>query len=464
MPPLIRAAQYVRMSTDMQKYSIDNQVDAIGIYAEQRGYQIVRTYADAGRSGLTIEGRPGLQRLLSEVHEPTRPFDTLLVYDISRWGRFQDVDESAYYEHACRRAGVRIVYCAEPFEDDGGAMANLVKAMKRVMSAEYSRELSVRIVSGQWRSVLNGHHRGGRPGIGLARVLLDENGQVLCRLERGQAKHLKSDRVALVPGRPEEIALVLRIFEMFVVDRMPEGRIAARLNEEGVRTPANTIWWESGIRRILQSERNIGTKVHGRTTARLKTKPTLNPPERWLVRPNAFAAIVPTALFEGAREIMAKRTRSKTDEQLLIELKSLLERKGRLSRGLIVSEPGMSCFKTYLTRFGSLTEAYRRIGYAQPTGPRVAAHRPQANAMLDQLRLVLRENGRLSRSLINRRPNCPKAAEYERTFGSLGNAYQLIGYKARGGKPVEPSEWRRAFIEEQLKVANSTDGTIGASS
>ncbi len=69
----------------------------------------------------------------------------ILVYDVNRWGRFQDTDESAYYEFLCRRANLRVEYCAEPFNNDGGALAAIVKNIKRVMAAEYSREQSVRV-------------------------------------------------------------------------------------------------------------------------------------------------------------------------------------------------------------------------------------------------------------------------------------------------------------------------------
>lgn len=63
----MRAAEYVRMSTDHQKYSTENQSDAIRQYAEARGIAIVRTYADAGKSGLKIEGRDALRQLIEDV-------------------------------------------------------------------------------------------------------------------------------------------------------------------------------------------------------------------------------------------------------------------------------------------------------------------------------------------------------------------------------------------------------------
>lgn len=62
-PP--RAAQYVRMSTEHQQYSTNNQADKILEYAQRRNIEIVRTYADEGKSGLSLGGRASLQKLLA---------------------------------------------------------------------------------------------------------------------------------------------------------------------------------------------------------------------------------------------------------------------------------------------------------------------------------------------------------------------------------------------------------------
>ena len=40
---LVRAAQSVRMSTEHQKYSTENQADIIKAYAARRGFEVVRT-------------------------------------------------------------------------------------------------------------------------------------------------------------------------------------------------------------------------------------------------------------------------------------------------------------------------------------------------------------------------------------------------------------------------------------
>ena len=128
----VRAAQYLRMSTEHQTYSLDAQKDAIRNYAEVMGYDIVATYEDPGRSGLHLETRPGLKRLLFDVEHRIADFETVIVYDVSRWGRFQNIDESAHYEFICRKAGVAIEYCADGLRNDGSILYTLMKGMKQI--------------------------------------------------------------------------------------------------------------------------------------------------------------------------------------------------------------------------------------------------------------------------------------------------------------------------------------------
>ena len=158
----LRAAQYVRMSTDLQQYSTQNQADAIAAYAAQHKLTIVREYADEGRSGLYFDSRPALKQLISYVLLGRADFSRILVYDVSRWGRFQDADESAHCEFICREAGVGVEYCAEQFRNDGSLMSNIVKNLKRAMAGEYSRELSTKVFAGQCRLIKLGFKHGGR--------------------------------------------------------------------------------------------------------------------------------------------------------------------------------------------------------------------------------------------------------------------------------------------------------------
>src|SRR5882724_5251841 len=220
-PNLMRAAEYVRMSTEHQQYSTENQSDIIRQYAERRGMTIVRTYADAGKSGLRIEGRDALKQLIQDVEVGNADFSAILVYDVSRWGRFQDADESAYYEYICRRAGIEVQYCAEQFDNDGSPVSTIVKGVKRAMAGEYSRELSAKGFAGQCRLIEIGYRQGGPAGFGLRRMLVDQNGAHKGLLGRGEHKSIQTDRIILVPGEPVEVETVCWMYRAFV----EEGRL-----------------------------------------------------------------------------------------------------------------------------------------------------------------------------------------------------------------------------------------------
>src|SRR6056300_1197389 len=213
-----KAAQYVRMSTEHQQYSTHNQADKIKEYADKRGIEIVKTYADEGKSGLSIGDRAALQRLISDVENGLAEFNVILVYDVSRWGRFQDADESAYYEYICRRAGIQVAYCAEQFENDGSPVSTIVTGVKRAMAGEYSRELSAKVFAGQCRLIELGFRQGGPAGYGLRRVLVDQLGETKGVLKAGEHKSLQTDRVVLMPGPDEEVQTVNTLYRWLVED------------------------------------------------------------------------------------------------------------------------------------------------------------------------------------------------------------------------------------------------------
>ena len=230
----LRAALYVRMSTEHQQYSPENQTDVIRQYAAAHRMEIVRQYADHGRSGLNIAGREGLNSLMADVEAKRIDFSALLVYDVSRWGRFQDVDESAYYEYVLKRAGVRVHYCAEQFENDGSMSSSVLKTLKRSMAAEYSRELSVKVFAGQCRLIEMGFRQGGPAGYGLRRQLIDRDRSPKSLLGKGERKSLQTDRVILVPGPEAEVVTVRRIYQAFIAQGKTEREIMAELNGSGI--------------------------------------------------------------------------------------------------------------------------------------------------------------------------------------------------------------------------------------
>lgn len=358
-----RAAAYVRMSTDLQKYSTENQLEAIRRYAEKRGLEICRIYEDSGRSGLTVDGRDGLQQLMKDVQSNTRDYDAILVYDVSRWGRFQDADEAAYYEHLCSRAGIRVHYCEEQFDNDGSIGSILLKSVKRVMAGEYSRELSVKVFAGQCRLVELGFRQGGAPGYGLRRELIDENRVSKGELERGDRKSLQTDRVVLTLGPQDEVDQVRQIYSMFVDNGLSEHQIAAHLNSTGSLTDLDRPWTRSSVHQILTNEKYIGNNVFNRVSFKLKQKRIVNSPETWVRAEGVYPSVVSRVLFERARAIIDARSNHYSDEQLLSMLQTVLQEEGFLSGVVIDERADLPSSSAYRYRFGSLIRAYSLIGY-----------------------------------------------------------------------------------------------------
>jgi hypothetical protein len=173
-----------------------------------------------------------------------------------------------------------------------------------------------------------------------------------------------TDRVILVPGPKEEIAVVREIYRRFVNDGAPESEIAQMLNERGVRTDLNRPWTRGKIHQLLINEKYVGNNVWARTSFKLKQARIRNTPDAWIRHDAAFKAIVDRDLFDRAQAIIALRSERLTDEQMLERLKQVLERNGVLS-GLIIDEcedcPSSSSFRT---RFGSLLRAYSLVGFS----------------------------------------------------------------------------------------------------
>lgn len=361
--PLSKAAIYVRMSTDHQKYSIENQTAAMSEYAAKNRMDIVKTYTDGGRSGLNYSGRSGLQSLIADVKAGTLEFSSILVLDVTRWGRFPDADESAHYEFICRQAGVKVEYVAEPFKNDGSMQANLMKSIKRTMAAEYSRELSAKVFAGQCRLIEKGYKQGGAAGYGLRRMLINEKGEGKGILKRGEYKSLLTDRVILVPGPTEEVDTVNWIYRRFVDDGMTEGGIAAKLNQRGILTDMDKPWTRATVHQVLTNEKYIGNNVFNRSSFKLKIHRVENTPDMWVRADNAFQGIVDPKDFYAVQGVIRERSRKWSDDDMLSRLKALQVRQGWLSGFIIDEAEDMPSSCAYQCRFGSLIQAYRLIGY-----------------------------------------------------------------------------------------------------
>lgn len=354
---------YIRMSTEHQKYSPENQAAAIREYAEHNGYEIIKTYTDGGKSGLNIAGRAALQQMLKDVQNHQAEYKAILVLDVTRWGRFQDADESAYYEYICKRSGTPVKYCNEQFDNDGSPVATIVKGVKRTMAAEYSRELSCKVFAGKCRLINLGYRQGGFAGFGLRRMLINEAGEHKGILVAGEHKSIATDRVILVPGPEEEQKIVRWMYKMFTEELKNEQEIADILNRQGILTDLNRSWTKATVNQVLTNEKYIGNNVSNRISFKLKTKRVVNPENEWIRKDGAFEAIVDPRVFYTAKGIINARSRRYSNDELLQKLKDLQEKKGYLSALVINETQDMPSSAVYSGRFGSLVRAYQLIGY-----------------------------------------------------------------------------------------------------
>ena len=330
-----KAAQYVRMSTGHQQYSTHNQSDKIKEYADKRGIEIVKTMPMKAKVVSVL----GVVRHFSALYLMSKMawlnLTSLLSTMSVAGGRFQDADESAYYEYICRRAGIQVAYCAEQFENDGSPVSTIVKGVKRAMAGEYSRELSAKVFAGQCRLIELGFRQGGAAGFGLRRILIDERGETKGVLKQGEHKSLQTDRVILMPGPADEVAWVNQMFRWVIDEDLSFREIASRLNDAGVETDLGRPWTNGSVRTVLTNEKYIGNNVYNRHSFKLKKQHLVNPPEMWIRKEGAFDAIVPVDLFMTVQEILTARSAKLSDEELLEHLKRLHAEQGQLSGVLI---------------------------------------------------------------------------------------------------------------------------------
>lgn len=425
---LHQAAQYLRMSTDHQKYSLASQAALIAAYAAELGFEIVRSYEDAGRSGVTTRRRDGLKALLRDVLDGAAPFSHVLVLDVTRWGRFQDPDEAAHYEFICREAGVRVVYCAEGFGDDLGGV--IVKQIKRVMAGEYSRELSDKVRVGKRRQALRGCAQGGDAPFGFRRAAFAANGAQLNILAPGERTCRRDDVVRYVWGPREEVAAVREVFRLYVHESLSPTEIGRRLNVLGQPWKNGGPWKDINVVHLLTNEIVTGVQAFNKSSTYLGTRTCMHPSDAW-VRRRVCPPMVSASLFRAAQARRAALCgRARTDAEMLDGLRSLLARRGRLSTYLIEADPLLLNCHAYRSRFGSMEAAYRLIGYdyrahLERHGPRTLPKTPEE--VLHGLRRLWLEEGRLGRRFIYADRRLPSVNYIRKMFGSLKAAYLAAG-------------------------------------
>ncbi len=338
------AVAYLRRSTDRQEQSIGDQRKAIDQYAREHGYDILHYYIDDAITGTSVEQRKAFQELIDDAKERECPFKFVLVYDVKRFGRL-DNDEAGFYRFTLRKRGIEIIYISEGFNGDD--TDDLLRPVKQWQARQESKDLSLVTIRGQLTRVKAGYWNGGVPpyGYDLAyysgtgqflmvvryqpdgrKTLLDADGQVIRELPRGESLTFsKADRCKLVPGDPERVEVLQRIYIWYTRDGFGFKTIADRLNAQGIASPRGCGWssyhgkhWSmTTIRDILMNPAYAGDIVWNRLTfakfhrvaqgravvkrGNITGSVEHNREEDWVVVRDAHRPLIARDLFEAAK-------------------------------------------------------------------------------------------------------------------------------------------------------------------
>lgn len=358
----LRAVAYYRHSAqDRQENSVAIQQEQVQQWAKDNEVVIIHEFADRGKSGLTAEGRDAFNDMMENWVKRRNDFSLILCLDVSRWGRFQDIDLSATYSAECKRYGKQVIYTTlgKPKEND--QLYQVHVHFERYRAAQYSKELSDKVFRGCVKIAQQGFWAGGKPPYGLQRLLLDEKRKPLQLLIPGQRKGIQNQRVTLAPGDKRQVETVCRIFKEFVRGGRTTAEIADGLNRDGVISPGGRTWDGSKVRRILFNELYTGTIIYNKTTQKLKTPSHRNPEEAWVKTCDAFSPLIEPAVFHRTKEIFSQMALRYTPGFMIEQLRRLLKEHGSLWHSLIQADENAPSPATYAKRFKSLDAAYQQI-------------------------------------------------------------------------------------------------------
>jgi site-specific DNA recombinase len=261
---MMRCGVYLRFSSDVQHpASIDDQLLACERYAERHGWILLadHRYVDQALSGTGVEHRPGYRRLLAGLAAPTRPFDIILVDDLSRLSR--DAGEILRLVRQLQGAGIKLISVADGIET-GTKLAKLALSVKAVINELYLDDLRDRTLRGLAGRFARGLHTGGRIYGYRSRPVLDPGGRV-----DGMGQPLVLGHALEID--PIEARIVRLIFEWFG-GGLSLRACAQRLTAQAIpfpaqptrRGPSRQGWGSSAVRVILRNEKYWGRWIWGR--------------------------------------------------------------------------------------------------------------------------------------------------------------------------------------------------------
>lgn len=299
--PATAAVLYLRVSTDKQETSIDQQRTELHAYAAKHGYTIVREYLDEGISGDATEKRRAFQRMLRDTSERA-DFKVVLCWDQDRFGRFDPL-EAGYWIKPLRDAGVRLETVAQGKIDWNDFAGRLIYAVQQEAKHAFLRDLSRNVVRGMAARAREGAWQG-QPPYGCV---------------------LRDGKLAL--GDPEKVAVVQWLFHTYATTLTSLGELARQLNERGVPAPEGGKWHKTTVHKVLTRRQYCGSivwnvrhcaKYNELTGGEIRPKTTkqrgvpIKDAKDWIVVPEAHGALIDQATFDAVQVRLESNRQHKT--------------------------------------------------------------------------------------------------------------------------------------------------------
>lgn len=159
------AIGYIRVSTEQQanddKYGIEVQKQAILLYANDHGYNIVDWKIDE-ISGAK-DDRPALNEILYGDNISNPPYEAVIIFKNDRMAR--DTKLYFYYLYVLEKKNIKLLSTQEEF-NEGSEFANIYRALLQFVAEQERKNIALRTGKGRSIKAACGGYSGGRRPYG----------------------------------------------------------------------------------------------------------------------------------------------------------------------------------------------------------------------------------------------------------------------------------------------------------
>ena len=250
-----RAAVYARYSSEEQTggESIEYQLEQCKDHITEKDWSLGEIFVDRAKSGTSTYRREEFNRMVALAKAKDRPFDVVVAWSTSRFGR--NMDECAVNKAFLRKHGVEVHFVSQPLPE--GHVGKLIEKIFEWTDELQSIQIGEYAFQGQKQVTQKGFHGGGKAPYGYKRV----------RVSDPEGKTDKDGKVVeyvTYEVVEDQAEVVRRVFRMYS-EGSSYKKVAHALNTEGIRSPGGSTWDTSGVRTLLLNENYLGHRVWNQT-------------------------------------------------------------------------------------------------------------------------------------------------------------------------------------------------------